>query len=236
ARALASVGVPAVALVGDGQPFLTPGAVVTTWRWLRVAPDPATPAELGALARTLRERTSPPPTGLRAFDPFAAIAAALGAHDASAGELEGAAADARWLAGRATDLQAAWADVVATDPAGSAVVHGDLHRDNVLVGPSGPLLSDLELSGTGPPSYDLAPAAVAVTRYGADPADLEVLLAAAGLDPRGWSGWATCVAVYELWVTAWAVGAGRRDPELAAEAARRVATLRDGADHRWHLR
>ena len=33
------------------------------------------------------------------------------------------------------------------------------------------------------------------------------VLAALGRDPREWSGFRTCVSVYELWVTAWAVGA-----------------------------
>lgn len=122
------------------------------------------------------------------------------------------------------------------DPAGVAIVHGDLHRDNVVAGPAGPLLTDLELAGAGPPSYDAAPAVVAVERYGADPATLDAFVTALGQDPREWTGFGTCVSVYELWVTAWAVGVRRPvSPELAAEATRRVTSLVLHDHEPWHL-
>ena len=44
-----------------------------------------------------------------------------------------------------------------------------------------------------------------------------------------------CLDVYELWVTAWAVGVRDRDAAWATEAATRVATLRDGSDATWRL-
>ena len=121
------------------------------------------------------------------------------------------------------------------DPLGRAVVHADLHRGNVVWSSAGPLLTDLELAGSGPPSYDAVPTVVATRRYGAPPVDLVEFLRGFGPDPTAWEGFEHLVAVYELWVTAWAVGNGHRDPAWAAEARRRVATLRDGADHTWSL-
>ncbi len=101
---------------------------------------------------------------------------------------------------------------------------------------SGAVLTDLELAGAGPSSYDAAPAVVAVDRYGAATTELDAFLDAFGADPRHWSGFATFVSVYELWVTAWAVGVRHQDPTWAEEATRRVATLRDGGSARWTLR
>ena len=72
-------------------------------------------------------------------------------------------------------------------------------------------------------------------RYGADPSTLDAFLEAQEHDPRSWPGFATCLAVYELWVTAWAVGVRDRSPELAAEAAVRIGCLRDQSGEPWHL-
>ena len=55
-------------------------------------------------------------------------------------------------------------------------------------------------------------------------------------DPRGWPGFATCVAIYELWGTAWAVGVSQSRPDLVDEAAVRVRCLRDQTCEPWTLR
>lgn len=229
ARALAEVQVPAVTPVGSGQPWIERGWAVTGWRWLDVVGE-ASPSEVGGLARLLRERTvGTVAHDVPRFDPLSAIRRAV-AH------LEVGDPDADFVRLRAHELTPAWAQIADDDPAGTAIVHGDLHADNVLLTPIGPVLSDLELAGSGPPSYDTAPAVVAVERYGAGAATLEEVVEAQGVDARGWAGFRTCVDVYELWVTAWAVGVRHRSPELAAEAATRVRCLRDGACEPWQLR
>lgn len=241
ATVLAEVGVPITPIVrtdrridspggapSDPQPWMIDGSVVTAWRWVD-AVGTAGPTELGVLARALRNLTSDGPAfAVPRFDPIAAIRGAV-AH------LPVEDPQANTVLRLARSLGPAWAAVADTDPAGTAVVHGDLHRDNVVAAARGPLLTDLELAGAGPPSYDAAPAVVAVDRYGADPSTLDAFLDALGDDPREWDGFATCVAVYELWVTAWAVGVRDRSPQLAIEAERRLASLTEGADHRWHL-
>jgi Ser/Thr protein kinase RdoA (MazF antagonist) len=203
--------------------------VVTAWQWYDTT-GAATPEDLGALARSLQERTA----GTYAyevarFDPLAAI------RNAVAG-LPIGDEQADFVRRRAQELSGEWAAVADRDPSGTSVVHGDLHTDNVLATSAGALLSDLELAGAGPAAYDVAPAVVATERYGASAAELERFLRARGDDPRSWPGFATCLAVYELWVTAWAVGVRDASPQATAEAARRVRCLRDGACEPWTLR
>jgi hypothetical protein len=228
-RALADAGVPVVPLVGGrGQPWLVDGCVVTAWRWEEVT-GVAAPADLGRLAGALRERTVGTHVhDVPRFDPLTAIRGAVAG--VAIGDPQG-----DFVRRRAQELSADWARIADRDPAGTAVVHGDLHPDNVLVTEAGALLTDLELAGAGPCSYDTAPAVVMVERYGADPAALEAFVEAQGHDPRRWHGFATCLAVYELWVTAWSVGVRDRSAELAAEAAIRVGCLRDQTCEPWRL-
>lgn len=229
ARALADAGVPSVPLVaGKGQPWIVDGCVVTAWRWEEVS-GAATPTDLGGLARSLRERTVGTHVfDVPRFDPLAAIRAAVAS--VPIGDAQG-----DFVRRRAQELSADWARVADGDPHGTAIVHGDLHRDNVLRTADGAMLTDLELAGAGPCSYDTAPSVVMVERYGADPGTLDAFIEAQGHDPRSWRGFATCLAVYELWVTAWAVGVRDRSAALAAEAAVRVRCLRDQSCEPWHL-
>ena len=229
ALALAGAGVPITLLVSaEGQPWHLGSWVVTAWEWAE-ATGSAGPADLGSLAGLLRERTSGGMAyDVARFDPIAAIRGAV--HHLPVGD-----AQAEAVRRLAMDAAPAWAAVADRDPRGTVIVHGDLHSDNVVATRSGPLLTDLELAGAGPPSYDAAPAALAVRRYGADQATFDQFAEAAGDDPRQWDGFAVCVRVYELWVTAWAVGVRHRSPELEREATIRIASLVDGNEARWQL-
>ncbi|MBX3313065.1 MAG: phosphotransferase [Actinobacteria bacterium] len=231
ARRLLADGVPVVEPVPDaaGGTGLrrADGFVATAWWWVRVDRS-ATPADLGALAGRLRTETAARgPGGLDPFDPIAHILTVVG--DC------GDDADVCFVRDRAEELRGPFGRAAAEDPLGASVVHGDLHAGNVVVGEDGPRLLDLELGGWGPASYDTAPAVVAVRHYGATTEGLVAFLDASGANPTGWPGFETLVEAYELWVTAWAVSVAHRRADWAAEAARRVATLRDGAEHRWRL-
>lgn len=229
ATSLAECGVPVTELVDPAdQPFHEGGSVVTAWRWAE-GTGTVGATEIGHLARTLRERTADSSLTVPVFDPIDAVLGVV-AH------LPADDPEAAFVRSRAESLAGSWADAAMDDPIGRAVVHGDLHPGNVVPAPGGALLTDLELAGAGPSSYDAAPAVVAVDRYGASTAELDEFLDAFGADPRHWSGFATFVSVYELWVTAWAVGVRHQDPTWAEEATRRVATLRDGGSGRWTLR
>lgn len=230
ARALAEAGVACTELVGGrGQPWVEEGCVVTAWRWEQTV-GAASPADVGHLARDLRERTAGTYVhDVGRLDPLTAIRNAVA--PAPIGDPGG-----DYVRRRAQELAPDWARIADRDPAGTAIVHGDLHADNVLLTDRGPVLTDLELAGAGPTSYDVAPAVVAVERYGAPAADLEAFIDAQEHDPRGWPGFATCVAVYELWGAAWAVGVSQSRPDLVEEAAVRVRCLRDDTCEPWSLR
>lgn len=51
---------------------------------------------------------------------------------------------------------AQWQPAGLADPAAAGAVHGDLHVANLLVGPGGPVLLDLDEAGLGDPELDLA--------------------------------------------------------------------------------
>lgn len=228
ATMLESFGVSVTPLVEPAdQPWIVSGNVVTAWSWIDRS-GPTDPYDLGLLARTLRERTSIAAALLPTFEPFGAIAAAVAGMDRTDPEVE-------FVRQRADELSEVWPGVVVDDPLGRSIVHGDLHPGNVVEGPGGPMLTDLELTGAGGAAFDAAPSVVAVSRYGGDPAKLSDFLKGFGSDPRPWAGFDTYVALYELWVTAWAVGVRGANPVWAREATRRVQTLRDGVDHTWLL-
>lgn len=239
ARLLALAEVPAVRLVGDGQQpvvvTIDDGSPipVTCWRWEREADRRPDPAELGALARRLHDATD----GIAAragrgadvpvADPLAAVVERLAA-------LPPADPDGDVLVAAAQRLAPSWA---ALADGSRSVVHADLHVGNVLVTDRGLLLADLELAGIGPSAYDLAPAVVAVRRYGAPPTELDAFLDGYGSPLPPAEVLEPLVEVYELWVTAWAVLNRDLDPAHRDEAALRMARWRGASTtERWTLR
>jgi len=238
AGALAAAGVPAVSVVGPAaQPVASPVGPVTIWGWEPPTGSPVGPREMGTVARLLHDRTregsgSAAEAEVPRHDPLATVAAELDRAEAAGATT---AADVALLRSEVDRLAAAWPEP-GDDPLGAAVVHGDLHRANVVPGRRGPVLADLELAGWGPASADVAPQVVAVRRYGADPAGLQAFLDSYGADPRGWDGLEVLVEAYELWVTAWAVGNRSASTRAEHEAEVRLTRWRAGSSPEWSLR
>ena len=128
-----------------------------------------------------------------------------------------------------------WHQLTADDPVGRAIVHGDLHRKNVVMTAAGAVLIDLELAGVGPRCYDLAAIAVAGRRYGLPAAEVDRALRIYGADPRRWSGFDELCQVYELWVTAWALSQRATSGAADVEANRRLERWRTGSSAPWTL-
>lgn len=241
AALLADAGVPAAR--HRAGPAVVDGWSVTAWQEVPdVDPTAAVgPEVLGRLAARLHGATGGlDPRGLVACDP---VGAALGQVEAAVRAGATPEGDLDVLRAAATRLDASWQDAVAAareqpdDPvAGAAVVHGDLHPGNVVVGRDGPVLVDLELAGWGPRALDAAPTVVLVRWYGHDRSDLAAFDAAYGAP--------LCAAavehglddVWALWATAWSVANRHRSPEAEEEAATRVAALTTGSAPRpWRL-
>ncbi len=249
ASLLAEAGVPA-ARVRSG-PAAVQGWSVTAWTEVRAAEPPVAPdaGTLGGLARRLHDATGMlDPRGLITADPVGAALAQL--EEAS---VVGATTEAELgvLQREATRLELVWQAAVdearrsladdggaLSDALGAgAVVHGDLHVDNVLVGERGPVLLDLELAGWGPRAYDAAPT-VTFTRWFDRPAsDLAAFDDAYGAPLTEAASTRGLDDVWRLWSACWAVANRHRSDAAADEAEVRVTTLATGdAPRPWRLR
>jgi hypothetical protein len=226
---LADLGVATITVTGPyEQPVVSPAGAVTLWVWLDVlAGVEIDPRGLGQVARRLHDATRGGVPDVPAFDLLAAIAAEL---DRAEAEERTAPGDLLLLRERAAGLADEWPHPE-DDPLGVAVVHGDLHRHNVLATSGGPVLADLELAGVGPVCADIVPHVVAIRRYGAPPHVLDDFLAGYGLEAGGWSGFEVLVQAYEMWVTAWAVANRGVSKVLDDEAEVRLDRWRPG--HRF---
>lgn len=231
AALLADAGVPATRLLAGPAPI--DGWAVSAWREVPgvdpEAPE-ADPATVAGLARRLHTATgSLDPRGLVECDPLGAALAqvelAIAVGQTSDDELA-------VLRRAATRLESVWAEAAGD----GAVVHGDLHAGNVVVGEQGPVMVDLELAGWGPRAYDAAPTVAFVRWYDRPPSDLSAFDEAYGSPLTAAAEQSGLEEVWALWSTGWCVANRHRSPELEAEAVNRIATVATGeAPRPWVL-
>ncbi|MBO2461539.1 aminoglycoside phosphotransferase family protein [Actinomadura sp. LCR2-06] len=227
ARWLASQGFSAVRPAeAVEQPVVDRERVITFWEEIE-DPRQATPAEMGALLRRLHALPAPPAGLVEPLEPFVRQRS----HINSATGID--AEDRDFLRDVLVRLQAAYADLEFALP--TAVIHGDPHRKNIVVGGDGiPVLLDLERFSLGPPEWDLTVPAVYRNVGWYDDAEYAAFTDAYGLDVTGWEGFTTLAAIRELRMTAWLAARTGREPRLIGEAQRRIASLRDPtAPRRW---
>lgn len=239
AALLADAGVPAARCLAGPAPV--EGWSVTAWREVPAADVPveADTATLGTLAARLHRATGDlDPRGLLPCDPIGAALAQVEAAVAAGVTPEDEVAVLRQ---EATRLEPVWdaavsaASVPGSD--GGAIVHGDLHTGNVVIGRDGPVLVDLELSGWGPRPLDAAPTVAFVRWYGRPASDLATFDAAYGADLTARAAALGLDEVWGLWSAAWAIANRGGDAASEDEASVRLTTLATGTAPRpWRLR
>ncbi|NJA58409.1 phosphotransferase enzyme family protein [Streptomyces sp. NEAU-H3] len=218
--------VPAVR-AARSEPLLVEGHPVTLWERLPEASRPATPADLATLLR--RVHALPAPS-------FALPRREL------LGGVE------RWLRLAGDAIDPADADFLRARrdgfaPAAAALtphltpgpIHGDALPRNVLAGPDGPVLSDLETFSFDLREHDLVVMDLSRDRYGLPTEAYEEFVRAYGWDVREWEGRLTLRGARETASCAWVAQHAPSNPAALTEFRRRVNSLRDGDTAvRWY--
>ncbi|MFF3874826.1 phosphotransferase enzyme family protein [Streptomyces sp. NPDC001978] len=223
---LAEAGVPAVR-AAEPEPLLVEGHPVTVWHRLPDAVRLAEPRDLAELLRLVHALPSPsfvlPPRDL------------LGGVERWL-RLAGDAidpADAAYLRERRDGFAAAAAALTPQLPPGP--IHGDALPRNVLVGPDGPVLVDLETFSSDLREHDLVVMALSHDRYGLPTEAYDSFTEAYGWDVRAWKGCSVLRGARETASCAWVAQHAPSNPKALTEFERRVASLRDGDETvRWY--
>ncbi|MFE0133463.1 phosphotransferase enzyme family protein [Streptomyces sp. NPDC059037] len=226
AQWLEESGVPAVR-AAEGQPRLVDGHPVTLWHRLPPAARPAEPRDLAALLRLVHALPSPS-FELPRRELLGGVERWL--------RLAGCAIDredADYLRERRDGFAAAAAALTPQLPPGP--IHGDALPRNVLVGPEGPVLADLETFSSDLREHDLVVMALSRDRYGLPADAYDGFVAEYGWDVREWEGCAVLRGARETASCAWVAQHAPANPKALTEFRRRVASLRDGdAAVRWY--
>lgn len=219
ARWLADEGVPTVRLLpGYEQPVRVGEHVATVWEAVRHTDPAPTGRDLGTLLRQVHALT--PPAWLPEWQPVREVRRRL----ADAEDLD--QADRSFLARRCDDLEERLARL--SFPMPRSAVHGDAHLGNLISGPGGPVLCDLDSLCAGPPEWDLTPMAVGHLRLGRSPEPYRQLADAYGFDVTRWEGFDALRELRELKITVSVLPIVRSNPRVRRELERRLRTLREG--------
>ncbi len=196
---------------------------VTVWHQLEILPRQVTARELGELASRLHRLTAGHVDGLRPYTLTREIAFHLG------DQLPDIASKFRVL-----DRQ--WHAYLAHMPSSKKVlIHGDLHCQNAVWTPTGPVLLDLENVGVGPAFCDLVPTILATRRYGQALQWKHEFCCGYGADPSAEAGFDTIYALYELYVATWCHRFQHISPDVAKQAEIRLGALRGQDLGPWTL-
>ncbi|MEU7074284.1 phosphotransferase [Streptomyces narbonensis] len=224
---LAAAGVPAPR-AAEEKPRLVDGHPVTFWHRLPDAVRPAEPRDLAPLLRAVHALPEPVGFTLPRRELLGGVERWL--------RLAGDAidpADAAFLRERRDAFAPAAAAL--TPHLTPGPVHGDALPRNVLVGPDGPVLMDLETFSSDLREHDLVVLALSRDRYGLDPAAYDAFTEAYGWDVREWEGCAVLRGARETASCAWVAQHAPANPKALAEFERRVRSLRDGdPEVRWY--
>jgi aminoglycoside phosphotransferase (APT) family kinase protein len=217
---LESCGIPAARLHHIDQPMIVQEHPVTFWQRVPDSGRKASAGELGSVLRQLHGCTVPGSLQLPAFEIFGRVDKRLD----RASEIPHA--DVEFLRERLVDLRCAYASL-ALNSAQSAV-HGDAHVKNLICTPNGErVLIDFEAFARGPREIDLAVTATEYEIGWHTSEDYKDFCAAYGFDVRDWDGFSVLRDINMLKMTTWLMQNVQEGPDVRAEFARRLETLRD---------
>lgn len=222
---LAMHGVPAVRLLpGVEQPVTVGPHCATLWQFVpEDGPSPGS-GDLGTLLRQMHAQ--PLSESFPDWRPMADIRRRLG----DAVDID--PADHRFLQERCDYLEEQLERL--EFPLPPAVIHADAHLGNVIAGPDGPLLCDLDSLCIGQPEWDLTPIAVGSLRMGNPASWHEELAEAYGFDITSWEGFAILRELRELKITTGVLPILRSNPSVREQVEWRLRTIREGdLDTQW---
>jgi len=219
ARWLAATGVPAVRVYEEiDQPLLVDDHPVTFWHMVTGGDPVPTHVDLARLLAAFHA-AGQCPCDLASFDPLrtsqSRLAEAVGV----------APSDRDFLRARCAELNDQLQHLAFALPRGP--IHGDAHTNNLLTDRGQVVLLDFESAAVGPREWDLLPTAIGVERYGRPEEQYREFAHTYGFDVRAWAGYPVLREIRELTMTTWIMQNIRESPEIAAEFALRVASLRE---------
>ncbi|EPH46674.1 aminoglycoside phosphotransferase family protein [Streptomyces aurantiacus] len=217
-------GVPAVR-AAEPAPRLVSGHPVTLWHRLPAAVRPAGAGDLAALLRLVHALPSPSAASFSFELPRRELLGGVERWLRLAGDAIDAE-DADYLRERRDGFAAAAAALVPRLAPGP--IHGDALPRNVLVGPDGPVLVDLETFSSDLREHDLVVMALSRDRYGLGAEAYDEFSRVYGWDVREWEGCAVLRGARETASCAWVAQHAPGNPAALAEFRRRVVSLRDG--------
>lgn len=225
ARWLAGHGVPAVRLLpGVEQPVRAGDHLATLWEAVSDSGDVPTGRDLGMLLKQVHRLPLPP--ALPDWQPMSDVRRRL--RDAEDLDPQ----DRDFLEQRCDDVERRLAGLTFAMP--RSAVHGDAHLGNLIAGPEGPVLCDLDSLCAGPPEWDLIPMAVGYLRLGHSPEGYAQLAEAYGFDITDWPGFTVLRDLRELKITSGVLPILRSNPRLRGELRRRLRSMRRGdVDTQW---
>lgn len=219
AQWLAEHDVPAVRLLpGMPHPVRAGNHLATLWQAVPERDVAPTGRDLGTLLRQVHALPLPP--ALPDWQPMQDVRRRL--CDAEDLEIH----DRRFLEQRCDDVEQRLAELEFSMP--RRVVHGDAHLGNLIVGPQGPVLCDLDSLCAGPPEWDLTPMAVGRLRLGHPPERYQQLAESYGFDVTQWHGFPVLRDLRELKITASVLPILRSNPSIRGELRRRMRSMRQG--------
>ncbi|MFC7548957.1 phosphotransferase enzyme family protein [Plantactinospora sp. GCM10030261] len=227
ARWLDDRSVPAVRPYDEvEQPLDVNGHPVSFWRRVDQGEPPPDAADLADLLRRFHA-AGDAPCDLPAFDPLREVGGRI---DAAVDVDED---DRDFLRRHEAQLRERYDDLVFELPSGP--LHGDAYVGNLLGRKGAAVLLDFEATSVGPREWDLTPVAVANRRVGLPDAEYRAFADAYGYDVTEWDGFPVLRGIREVAMTTWLMQNVAEGPEVAAEFALRVRSMRDGDETvEWH--